>query len=676
MPFGTVKLRPSINVEFTPVLNEAGYSASNLGRFKAGLFQKLGGWTSETIYAANLSGVPKCIHAWQDINANKYLLAGTTTNLTVINNKAARAITPQTKLTNTAAFSISSGSSLVRVDDASVSEIASDDAIFFNTPVQIGNIILFGRYQVNAFLAAGAFNINAGINATSTTSTWAVPSFTTVNGSSLVTVNFNNHGLVAGDEVDFVIPTSGSGVTIEGTYTVITAATNSFTIRATTSAISATTFSMNSGAAQLVYSLVIGPQPPGLGWSVGGYSSGGYSTGSSISVQTGTPITTTDWSLDNFGAFGIATPKNGTIYYYDPNAGFQTAQIIPNAPLFNSGAFVAMPQQQIVAWGSSTEIDLGYVQDPLLVRWCDVGDFTEWTAATTNQAGSYRLSTGSYIVGATQGPQNGLLWTDIDLWAMSYIGQPLVYGFNKIGSNCGLIAQHAHATLLGNVYWMGQSNFFMMAGNGIQVIPCPVWDAVFQDLDTANQDKCVAGANTTFNEVWWFYPSKSGGTGQPDKYVKYNTNEQTWDYGTLSRTAWIDQSVLGPPIATTANGSVYQHELTEDADTVPINTSMQTGYWMLSEGEDIVFVDWILPDFKWGPFNGDQAASIQVTILAVDYPGDTPRTFGPYTVTKNSQYINTRIRSRYMAMKIESNDVGSFWRLGGVKYRFAQDGRR
>jgi hypothetical protein len=216
----------------------------------------------------------------------------------------------------------------------------------------------------------------------------------------------------------------------------------------------------------------------------------------------------------------------------------------------------------------------------------------------------------------------------------------------------------------------------MMAGNGIQVIPCPVWDAVFQDLDTTNQDKCIAGANTTFNEVWWFYPSKSGGTGQPDKYVKYNTNEQTWDYGNLSRTAWIDQSVLGPPIAATAEGSIYQHELTNDADGDPIQTSMQTGYWMLSDGEDIVFVDWLLPDFKWGLFNGEQTASIQVTFYAVDYPGDTPRTYGPYTVTKSSQYVNVRIRARYMAMKIESNDVGSFWRLGGVKYRYAQDGRR
>lgn len=676
MPFGTVKLRPSINVEFTPVLNEAGYSESNLGRFKAGLFQKLGGWTSDTIYSANLPGIPKSLHAWQDINANKYLLVGTTTGLNVVKDKTVRSITPQEKLTDTATFSTTSGSSLVRIDDASVTEISNDDSIFFNTPVQVGNIILFGSYPVNQFLSSGAFNIDVGVNATSTTSSWAVPSFTITSGSASVTVTLNGHGLVAGDEVDFAISTTNSDVTIGGTYTVITATTDTFTILASKSSTANVTFFMNAGSAQLVYSLVIGPQPPGLGWSNESYSSGGYGTGSSISVQTGDPITATDWSLDNFGAFGIATPKNGGIYYYNPNAGFQTAQPIPNAPLFNSGAFVAMPQQQIVAWGSSTEIDLGYVQDQLLVRWCDVGDFTQWTAATTNQAGSYRLSTGSYIVGATQGPQNGLLWTDIDLWAMSYIGQPLVYGFNKIGSNCGLIAQHAHATLLGNVYWMGLSNFFMMAGNGIQVIPCPVWDAVFQDLDTANQDKCVAGANTTFNEVWWFYPSKSNGTGQPDKYVKYNTNEQTWDYGTLSRTAWIDQSVLGPPIATTTSGSVYQHELTNDADGSPINTSMQTGYWMLSDGEEIVFVDWLLPDFKWGLFNGEQTASIQVTFYAVDYPGDTPRTYGPYTVTKNSQYVNVRIRARYMAMKIESNDVGSFWRLGGVKYRYAQDGRR
>lgn len=745
MPFATVKLKPGINVEYTPVLNEAGYSQSQFGRFKAGLFQKIGGWTSSTILSSNLSGIPKDLHAWQDINTNKYLIVGTTTALNVINNKNAINIIPQTTTDQPAGFSIVGvGSPLITVTDLNVTTITTDDAIYFNTPVQIGNIILSGYYPVNQNIGSNQYYINSGINATtigtqftatiagtvlnvsamavgsdavyvgqliygagvtagtyitsfgtgaggagtynlSTSSTvavgvtmnaYALPSFTVANGSPTVTVNLRNHGLSVGSNINFPIATTNSNVTIQGTYILTTAppSSNTFTITANTSANASTTFYMNSNVPQLNYYLILGPPTAGSGWSFGGYSSGGYSTGSSSSGQSGTAITATNWSLDNFGSYGIATPSNGPIYYYSATSGYTTAQLVPNAPTFNGGAFVAMPQQQIVAWGSSTSLQIGSVQDPLLLRWCDVGDFTNWTAASTNQAGSYRLSSGSYIVGAIQGPQNGLIWTDLDLWAMSYIGQPLIYAFNKIGTNCGLIGQHAMATLLGGVYWMGNSNFFRYAGGGIEVIPCPVWDAVFQNLSTTNKSKSIACANTPFNEIWWFYPSTNA--TENDSYVKYNIVDDTWDYGSLGRTAWTDQSVLGPPIATTSSGGVYQHELTNDADGVPITSSLQTGYWMLAEGEELAFVDWILPDFKWGLYGGTQNANLQITIFARDYPGDTPRTFGPYTVNQTSQYINTRIRARYMAIKVESSDLGSFWRLGGVKYRWSADGRR
>jgi hypothetical protein len=259
---------------------------------------------------------------------------------------------------------------------------------------------------------------------------------------------------------------------------------------------------------------------------------------------------------------------------------------------------------------------------------------------------------------------------------MSYIGAPLVWSFNKIGAGCGLVGPHARCQLRGSVYWMGQSNFFMLSGNGVDVIPCSVWDVVFQDLDLNNLAKCQAAANTPYNEVFFYYPSASGGTGECDKYAKFNVLEKTWDYGNLPRTAWIDQSVLGAPIGASPQGIIYQHETTNDADGQPINSVMQTGYWTISEGEEFAFVDQIIPDFKWGTWAGSQTAQIQITMYAVNFPGDTPRVYGPYTVTQASQYINTRIRARQLAMRAESADIGSFWRLGSVKYRFAPDGRR
>src|SRR5262249_54726914 len=153
---------------------------------------------------------------------------------------------------------------------------------------------------------------------------------------------------------------------------------------------------------------------------------------------------------------------------------------LPQGPMANAGLFVAMPQRQIVCWGST----FTGIQDPLLLRWCDVNDYTQWIAKPTNQAGSYRIPRGSKIVSGLQAANQGLIWTDLAVWSMQYLGQQFVYGFNEISTGCGLIAPKAAVSLNGTIYWMSQSQFFFMQpGGGVSPMPCPVWDNVFQLID-------------------------------------------------------------------------------------------------------------------------------------------------------------------------------------------------
>jgi hypothetical protein len=238
-----------------------------------------------------------------------------------------------------------------------------------------------------------------------------------------------------------------------------------------------------------------------------------------------------------------------------------------------------------------------------------------------------------------------------------------------------LIGPHAREVMQGNVFWMSVGQFFVLSGNGVQQIPCPVWDVVFQNLNTAYQSKVVAAPNSQFNEISWYYPSLNS-TGENDSYVKLNVLDGSWDYGTLSRSAWIDQSVLGPPIGTIPTGIVYQHETSPDADGQPLVATFTTGYFVLTEGQDLAFVDWILPDMQFGLFNGSQTATIAITINVVNYPTDTPTVFGPFNMTNAVEYINTRLRGRQISLTFTSSDIGSFWRLGAIRIRTAKAGRR
>jgi hypothetical protein len=224
---------------------------------------------------------------------------------------------------------------------------------------------------------------------------------------------------------------------------------------------------------------------------------------------------------------------------------------------------------------------------------------------------------------------------------------------------------------------MGASNFYSYDSNGVMVIPCSVWDFVFQNSNTSFLQNVRAMPNTPFNEIGWLFPSSASVSGECDSYVKMNVTEPSkpWDYGTLQRSAWMDQTILGNPISATSGGIIYQQETTNDADGQPITSSFTTGFFVLGEGEDFAFVDVIIPDFKWALYGAAGSAQVQMTFNVTNYPGDTPVSYGPYTVNSTTEFISVRFRGRQMSITVTSSDQGSFWRLGKVRYRYAPSGR-
>jgi hypothetical protein len=693
VPHQSVQLSPGVDQNETPALNEAGISSTQLVRFVydrngKGLIQKLGGWTK--YFGSPMSAVIRALWAWADSNNVLYVAAGTQNistyaQLSVISNNQQTIITPTSATDNvTPSASTTANSPNVVIVDSTITSVTSYDAVFIETHIAVGGLVLFGMYPTylnsanptTSYIIVAQDIFGNAQNATSTSTTTTVASFATTSGQNLITVTLANHGYTPGATYPILVSTTVGGVTLYGNFIVVSVlSANTFTINAPQQATSSTTGSINGGNARFVYSFGVGAVPAGSGYGVGGYGSGGYGTGSAITPSLGTAIPAKDWTLDNWGQILIACPRSDTlfqpVYQWDPTSGASTATVIPQSPTVNDGIFVAMPQRQIVAWGST----FTGIQDNLLIRWCDVNNFNVWIATVTNQAGSYRLSRGSHIVGALQGPQQGFVWTDTDLWTMQYVGLPYVYSFSIVGPGCGLIAKKAAAAVAGEVYWMSASSFYVTSDQGVAPLPCPVWDVIFQNLDQSNLDKIRIAVNSRFNEVAWYYPTTTS-NGEVAAYVKYNHLLQTWDYGLLGRSAWVDQSVIGAPIgADPTTNYIYQHETSPDADGMPMQTSFTTGYWQLDEGDQKQFIDQVWPDMKWGLYNGSQNATVNITFNYLDYAGGTPQTDGPYAVTKSTTFITPRIRGRLVSMTLSSNDAGSFWRIGNIRYRIQPDGK-
>lgn len=675
MPMGTIQLRPGVNTQRTLAANEAGVSESNLIRYKDQLIQKVGGW--DLYYPLTIDSTIREVHGWQVTDGNQYLAVGATASLNVITAGSLSNITPLTRISSfTRNFSVNASCGLITVGDSNAN-LSIYDVVFFNTQVSVGGANLQGGYPVYTVGGSSSYTVlSTGVSSAAVVSSGILPTFATSANNAVVTVDFPNNGYqsIPGLYYPFIAPTTLGGLTIQGSYGIFSIIDSTqFQIVANQQSTANATSSMNNGVAQVVYYIAHGPPPGGTGYGLGGYGLGGYGLGqTSTATGSGTAISATDWSLDNWGDVLLANPKNGAIYVWSPQSGFETAAVVPTAPFFNGGIFISMPQQILVAWDSC--LYTTGVQDPLTIRWSDAEDYTQWTITNATAAGSFHIPTGSEIRGGLQAANYGVIWTDIDVWVMQYVGGTEIFNLTRVGSGCGLIGPHAGCTIAGNVYWCGLSSFFAMTGQGVQALNCTVWDFIFQNLDATNSYKIRCAPNSTFTEVAWYFPV-SGGDGENSAYVKYNILEGEWDYGYLGRNAWIDVTALGNPIGTDID-SIYQHETTTDANGQPIGASFQSGYWSIAEGNEMAFVDWFLPDMKFGTYGSTMSAQIEVTFNTVDYLGDAPRTYGPFTFTSTTQYLSPRLRGRFMSVTIASNDTTSFWRIGSCRYRWAPAGRR
>ena len=589
-------------------------------------------------------------------------------------------------------FTSTSGSAIVTVTLAGHG-YSVGDTFSILIPTTVDSLYLFGNYSVLTVPTSGTFTIQASTSASSSTSAFEnggkanfvyyielgpVPA-----GTGYGVGGYGTGGYGAGTAV---VPSTGVSVyTNDWTLDNFGQILISCPVPALVVALSGASATGTGATATLTFStaftIPVGNVITVSGLSVSGYN-GTYTVTASSSGSVSYANTTTGAATG--GSISTIDPASGPIFQWDPTSGNPIASVIPYAPPVNDGVFVAMPQRQIIAWGSS----FTGIQDPLLIRWCDVENFNDWIAKTTNQAGSYRIPKGSRIVGCIQGPQQALVWTDLAIWAMQYVGQPFIYQFNEIATGCGLIGRKAAGSYSGVVYWMGQTQFYRLSGEGVSPIACPIWDVIFQDLDKTNLNKIRVAVNSRFAEVSWYYPTTTS-NGEVSKYVKYNAVLQTWDYGTLGRSAWINESVLGPPIgASPSDRYLYQHETSPDAasgtQAVAMNSYFQTGYFAISEADLKAFIDQMWPDAKWGYYNGtsnpvtttpNPSATLNVTFYVTDYPGATPSVYGPYSVTQATTFISPRFRGRLVSIAIGSSDTGTWWRIGNMRYRVMPDGK-
>jgi hypothetical protein len=396
------------------------------------------------------------------------------------------------------------------------------------------------------------------------------------------------------------------------------------------------------------------------------------------------------WSHDNFGEDLIINVRDGGIYYWDKTNGTDTRAVelsslagANTTPTVAKKVLISDKDRHIIAFGCDPQDAIG-TQDPLLIRFSDQESLTTWNAEATNTAGDLRLGSGSEIVNAIETRQQILVFTDVSLHAMQYLGPPFTFGINLVSENITIASPLAAVAVEDNVFWMGAEEFYAYGGT-VQRLPCSVRDYVFTDINDGQLEKVTAASNTAFSEVWWFYPSAS--STENDRYVVYNYEQQIWYYGSMARTCWLDRGVESFPIAASTDHALYYQEFgLNDGATTPasaISAYIESSQIDIGEGDNFAFIKRMIPDMTFrNSTNGSPSANM--TIKVRNFPGGNYLNSTSSGVTKTASVpveqftdqVHLRLRGRSFAFKIESTDEGVTWRLGSPRLDIRPDGRR
>ena len=647
MPLQKLQFRPGVNRETTSYTNEGGWFDCDKVRFRFGTPEKIGGW--EKYSGKSFLGTCRALHSFVALQGESYLGVGTHLKYYINEGGGYNDITPlrETTAAGAVTFAAVNGSTTLTITDSNHGA-KINDFVTFSGAATLGGVITAARlnqeYQINQIVNSSSYKIIA---------------------REVATLN---------------------DITIDGVYTPTPIAANGS--------------DTGNGGGSIVgkYQVQTGLDTTvaGTGWGAGTWSRGTWGSAANL---TAVGDTLRIWSHDNFGEDLIINVRNGGIYYWDKStssAPFQRAVQLSDiagadstTPTIAKQVMISDRDRHVIVFGCDAQNNIG-VQDPLLIRFSDQESPLIWSAQATNTAGDLRIGTGSEIITALETRQQILVFTDKSLHAMQYLGPPFTFGISMLSENITIASPLSAIAVDDMVFWMGEQEFYMYSGQ-VQKLPCSVRAYVFDDFNQDQAEKVTASVNSSYSEIWWFYPSATVTNGlmnqNIDKYVVYNYQEKVWYYGNLPRTAWIDRGIGQYPIAASIDGYLYYHEFgTDDGSVNPpagISSYIESSQMSIGAGDNFVLLSKLIPDVT---FAGSTSPSpnVDFTLETRRFPGaDYDQTkvsnivrSSTIPVEQYTDQVRIRMRGRSFALKIESANTGVEWRLGTPRVELRPDGRR
>ena len=714
------EIAPGIDKQNTTKGAENRWVDSSNVRFRYGLPEKIGGWSSLT--NNSIVGVVRAQKPFIDTTGNRYIALGTDKFLLLYYEGQLYDITPydSTRQQTSATIATTNESTSILITTgsahgASVGDIIQLDSVTLPSGTGLSNTNFEDKvFMINSVPSTTTFTITSSAAATASISAGGS---TTVEFYFVVGPQKQTYGYGWG------VSTWGGSISNATTTPVnedLDDSETTITLTSGTSFPSAGTILIESElityTGKSTHDLT-GCIRGALGTTAVAHSNGTTVTNAADYNAWGAAVAASQvilepalWSLDNFGEVLIATVANGKTFTWNPSAttpltvraALDTTNFVTgNNPTASRLTLVSPTTRHLIHFGTETTIGTATTQDDMFIRFSESENINSYIPSVTNTAGTQRLQDGTKIIGALKAKENILIWTDTALYTMKFVGSPFIFGFEQVGTNCGLIGKNAAIEVDGVAYWMSTKGFFLFDGT-VKTLSCSVEDEVFNSLDTTKGQQVVAGLNNLFSEITWWYPTSSDFN---NKAVSYNYAESSqipngiWYTNSEPRTSWIDANLYPKPHATkfddTGTGTFpiilgenglgktiyFEHEtgtdqVNEDGSVTTIESSIQSYDFDLQTetgaGEKFVSVSRFIPDFK------TLVGNALVTLSVKRYPSDTEvvSAYSPFTITSTTEKVDTRARGRFVSVKISNTDINQEWRYGTLTLDIKPDGMR
>ena len=702
------------NRETTQYAEEGNWFDGDRVRFRAGRPENIRGY--ETKVSTAFDGSARDLIAWKDNSNKKRAIFGTPDKLYEHNGDTITDITPITTIvTLTNCFGTSAGTTRVCCSDGSHGRQKNDWVLFTSAATFGSDVSLTGNiYQITSIVDINVFTISITSNAAATSTQAGSASFnyyiatgtsvaaqgvgfgasdynaadpvsvglskiTATGGNALVTVSCASaHGGVANDfvvfqntSIDSVAATIGGNlnltksaaggpefaiVSVNGTQVIVSAGANASASGDVTSG-----FNMTA----LIYKQTDGGGS-GRAWDI-----------EASADATDLALDIAQWSMDNWGEDVLLNRRGSNIFYFQTALSTtpMRATTVTTSPISVNSVIVSPNDRHVVALGANEFSPTATVSgtfNPMLVRWSDQDNRTNWVPSVSSTAGEVVLTDGTRIVGAVRSKNAINVWTDNSLWLMEFAGPPFTFKFQQAGTNCGMIGPHAGIDYNGVTYWMGFDNFYANTGQ-VEVLDCTVRRFVFDRLNTTYYDKVYTGINSEFKEIIWLYVSSTA--TECDSYVVFSPEENYWVYGDTFFSTFKDREVFGNTIttgATTTGNFLFDNEPAGvfDGDGATLTSFVESADFDVDDGNAIMYMSRIIPDFDLS------TGKIKLHLTTKQFPESTETVVKEFDITNTTQKVDFRSRGRQAKIRVSCDSNNASWRWGSVRLALQGDGGR